>query len=156
MKLSENFSLEEMLASETAARMGISEQYEPSTLIIDNLKSLCQIILQPIREQIQTGIHISSGFRCNRLNTKVGGAKNSMHLFGMAADFIATDKYDVDQLFKFVAKGNLPFDQIIHEFGRWVHISYDPYLAIPRREILKAYKNKAGKTVYEFVKPNNI
>jgi zinc D-Ala-D-Ala carboxypeptidase len=156
MMLSEHFSLDEMLASETAARLGFKEQYAPSSLIQENLKSLCHFILQPIRYDIQSRLHVSSGYRCPRLNTKIGGAKNSMHIFGMAADIVPTENLNVDQLFKFVASSNLPFDQIIHEFGRWVHISYDPYLAIPRREILKAYKNKAGKTVYEFVKPNNI
>ena len=84
MKLSKNFSLEELIKSDTANECGIKNS--PNSLELKNLTNLTTKILQPIRDAFGKPIIISSGFRCVQLNKKVGGASNSDHLFGAAAD----------------------------------------------------------------------
>lgn len=84
MKLSKNFSLEELIKSDTANECGIKNS--PNSLELKNLTNLTTKILQPIRDTFGKPIIISSGFRCVQLNKKVGGASNSDHLFGAAAD----------------------------------------------------------------------
>src|SRR5687767_8618626 len=85
-KFSKNFSLHEMLVSDSAARLSFTEQYEPSQAVIDNLEQLCLNILQPLRDAVKSPIHVNSGYRCLRVNTSIGGASKSQHLTGHAAD----------------------------------------------------------------------
>ena len=77
MKLSENFSLNELTKSQTATRRGISNQ--PSEEHLENLKALVENVLQPIRDSKGQPIRISSGYRSSRLNTAIGGSENSQH-----------------------------------------------------------------------------
>ena len=141
MKLSNNFTLAELCNSATGKRLGI--QNVPGKEEIKNLELLAKNILQPIRDHFDAPIHIISGYRSPLLNKKVGGAKNSQHLFGQAAD-IDNDNTKVSNadIFNFI-KDNLKFDQLIWEFGtdnnpEWVHVSYS---SKPRKQILKAVKN---------------
>jgi len=146
IKLSKNFWLYEMLESQTARRYEFEEQYEPTEKIIDNLKALCENILQPLRDDLKTSISVSSGYRCQRLNTAIGGASKSQHLTAHAAD-IQCFQIGNEELLKRIAKLKLPFDQMINEFNyAWVHISYDP--SKNRRQILEAYKNSNRQTKY--------
>lgn len=133
MKLSNNFSLEELIKSSTADKCGIKNI--PNQLELTNLKNLANKILQPIREAYGKPIIISSGFRCSQLNTKVGGARNSDHLFGAAADIhTASNTYEDnkklwDVIISLKNKGKIHCRQIIWEYGnkksgpRWIHIS---------------------------------
>ena len=84
MKLSPNFSLAELTKSQTAERKGISNV--PDSDAIENLKSLAENILQPIRNEFGSFM-ISSGFRCPELSIAIGSSKNSQHCTGSAADF---------------------------------------------------------------------
>ncbi len=88
MKLSNNFSLGELLRSETAERQEDlkQEQENPSDKIVSNLTYLTQTTLQPIREQLGFPIRISSGYRSPGVNSKVGGSPTSQHCLGEAAD----------------------------------------------------------------------
>lgn len=129
MNLSENFTLAEMLRSANASKMGYKEQFTPSKEVVENLTELCTHILQPLRNHIGQSIFIGSGYRCERLNKAVKGAKNSQHLAGQAADLQATGKMSNRKLFDTILDLELPFDQLIWEFGTkeepaWVHVSY--------------------------------
>lgn len=124
-KLSAHFTLHELLASQTATRKNITEQFEPPEEIIENLKFLCKSLLEKLRE-LNGGnpLFISSGYRCPRLNKAVGGVKNSQHLQGHAADVDFGSKLANKQFFDKIKKSDLDFDQLLNEFGfSWVHIS---------------------------------
>ncbi len=140
MRLSKNFTLEEFTRSQTAERYGID--MHPPELIVDNLRRLVQGCLQPLRDEAGP-MYISSGFRPLELNTRIGGSKTSAHVKGNAADFTITgmSPHDAAEL---IVLMELPYDQVIHEFGRWVHLGVADIL---RNEELTAYR-KGGKTRY--------
>jgi hypothetical protein len=145
MKLSENLSLAEMVRSESAKRLGISNQPTPEHL--HNMQLLAVCVFQPIRNHFKRPIHISSGYRSKELNKAVGGSNTSQHSTGQAID-IDMDGTEITnkQVFDFI-KDNLEYDQLINEFDySWVHVSYSGKRN--RKQILNAKKIK-GKTVYE-------
>lgn len=140
MRLSKNFTLEEFTRSQTAERHGIDMR--PPEIIVDNIRNLIKGCLQPLRDEAGP-MYISSGYRPLELNTRIGGSKTSAHVQGNAADFTVTgmSPYDTCEL---IMTMNLPFDQVIHEFGRWVHLGVADVL---RGEQLTAYR-KDGKVRY--------
>lgn len=77
------FKLEEFLDSSVARQKGISNL--PSWEIIEHLKELSDF-LDDMREAWGSGINVTSGFRCEKLNKAVGGVPTSLHLKGYAAD----------------------------------------------------------------------
>jgi len=144
MNLSENFTLQEMTESDAAARLAIDNT--PSVTQISNLQKLCVNTLEPIRSM--TGgksILISSGFRSSKLNKAIGGSETSDHCNGRAADFRVAGM-TVTEVVESIAQSNIQFDQLIHEFDRWVHVSFRE--TDNRREVLRATK-QGKKTVYE-------
>ena len=125
-----NFSYEELTNSATAKRLGINNT--PNEEERAKLKRLAVEILQPIRDAWKAPLIVTSGFRCEALNKAVGGAKNSQHKFGEAADFKATKLVDNGKLYRLiqnmVAKGQITAGQILWEYGnskypQWIHIS---------------------------------
>ena len=123
------FCVEEMISSATALREGIDNR--PNKCAYHLLHVLVDQLLDPIREAWGEPIVVSSGYRCKELNTLIGGAKNSHHLLGCAADIIAGNKADHRRLFKLIVmmqqSGQIRFTQLIWEGnGRWIHISYVP------------------------------
>ena len=121
-KVTKNFTLSELVASDTATRMGIDNS--PDDKATANLRLLATSILQPLRDKYGKPITVTSGYRCKALNKAVGGVSTSQHLKGEAADLV-TD--DVKALFnlakKMVEGGQIQVGQLIDEYGRWVHIS---------------------------------
>ena len=85
MQLSKNFSLQELIKSQTAERKGIDNT--PSTEHQENLKSLCEMILQPIRDHFGQVVSVSSGYRSPELCTAIGSSTKSQHAKGEASDF---------------------------------------------------------------------
>lgn len=142
--LSAHFSLHEMLTSQTAIRFRYDEQFEPSPQIVENLRQLSQQVLEPLRTAINVPVRVSSGYRCLRVNTKIGGSKTSQHMLGQAAD-IQVLSLSTEELFQWIRQQNVPFDQLIQEFDSWVHVSFSPD---PRRQILRAIKLSNGQTKY--------
>ena len=140
MRLSKNFTLEEFLISQTAERHDID--MTPPDWVVDNLQRLVTGCLQPLRDEAGP-IFISSGFRPPELNEKIGGSKTSAHMTGDAAD-LKVIKQTPFETCELIVAMDLPFDQVIHEFGRWVHLGVADIL---RMEQLSAYKD-AGKTRY--------
>jgi len=140
MRLSKNFSLGEFLVSQTAERFGID--MHPPEIIVDNIRMLVKSCLQPLRDE-SGPIYISSGFRPLELNTRIGGSKTSAHVKGNAVDFSVTNMkpFDVCEL---IVAMELPYDQVIHEFGRWTHLGVADIL---RGQQLTAYR-KEGKVRY--------
>jgi len=146
MKLSKNFTLQEMVHSYTAVKKGLLN--EPNEAQIENLRILCENVLQPLRDALGP-IYISSGFRSVELNTAIGGSSSSQHcaLKGAASD-IDMGKRNAE-VFNYI-KDHLVWDQMIWEFGddenpSWVHVSYNE--GHNRKQILKAIK-QGGKTKY--------
>lgn len=146
-KLSRNFYLHEFTRSQTAARRGISNDFGLGTQVHNNLERLCSDVLQPLRDALGA-THITSGYRSPELNTAIGGSKRSQHCFGCAADIVVNGctPYEVCE---WLAESNLPYDQLIHEFGQWAHISIAAPGDMPRKQTLTAYR-KAGKTQYTY------
>lgn len=128
MNLSKNFTLDEMLESQVARRKKIEEQFMPSDSVKENLRKLCVNVLQPLRDGVNKPIHVTSGFRCPRLNRAIGGSTTSQHREGKAADLKGVG-YSNKELFEYIKK-NIKFDQLIWEYGTkdepaWVHVSFD-------------------------------
>ena len=145
IKLSAGFNLDEFTISQAAERRGYNNK--PNEQEIDNLTELCSNVLQPLREIIQVPIVITSGFRSFDVNTIVGGASNSQHLEGKAADFIVPSMILTD-VFNIV-QNQLSFDQLIYEFEKWIHVSWNGERN--RKEVLTS-EMIAGKTKYEVLK----
>lgn len=137
--LSEHFSLEEMIKSQTAVRKGIKNY--PEEAHIAALKLLCQKVLEPVRAHFGKPISVTSGYRCARLNKAVGGSGTSQHCFGQAVDFHVVGVSDT-AVAKWISD-NLVFDQLILEFPPegWVHVSYAPH---PRKQVLTAKRGSRG------------
>ena len=121
MNLSEHFTLEEATYSETAIRLGIDNM--PSTVQLENMKVAAQKLEQ--LRAITGPLNINSWLRLPAVNVAVGGSKPSSHMDGWAID-ISCSKLSPYQLCQEVKKAGIKFDQMIHEFGRWMHISFAP------------------------------
>ena len=151
MKLTANFSLDELIKSQVAERKGINNN--PSPMQIENLKALAVNILQPIRSQFDKPLIISSGFRCAELCLEIGSSIHSEHCAdnkSAAADF-EIPGIDNKELAEWI-KSNLEYNQLILEFYRegepssgWVHCSYSTDLN--KKQSLIAYRQD-GKVQY--------
>ena len=147
-QLSTNFSLHELSKSETALRMGFDNT--PDDEATENLRLLCEMVLQPVRDHYGKGVKVNSAYRSPESNAAVGGSKTSDHCKGMAADIEIPGVANAD-LAQFIMD-NLNYTQLILEFytpgipdSGWVHVSYNP--ADLRKQELTATK-VAGKTQY--------
>ncbi len=121
------FSIDELSRSATARRLGIDNR--PDEEQKTRLQALIENVLDPLRQAWGAPIIVDSGFRCTRLNKAVGGARNSQHTTGEAADIrtLADTPEQNRRLFNLALQLRLPFDQIIDEYGyNWIHISYGP------------------------------
>lgn len=153
MKLTQNFSLEELTRSDTAERKGIDNS--PTAEHIHNLAELCENVLQPLRDKVKHSIRVTSGYRSEKLNNAIGGSKTSEHSFGKAADIklIIDGENKSEILYLSILEMNIPFRQMIWEFGdnetpSWVHISFNK--DDNKKQTLKAYKDN-GKTKYSTI-----
>ena len=131
MNLSLHFSLAELVASQVATRKGIDNT--PAPAIVANLTRLAAL-LEQVRALVGAPIAISSGYRSPALNRAVGGAANSAHVLGLAAD-IGTAKLAPKALALLIRQSDIAFDPLIYE-GTWVHIALSA--GTPRRQVLTA------------------
>ena len=148
MNLSANFSLHELTKSETALRMGFDNT--PDDEATENLRLLCEKVLQPVRDHYGKGVKVNSAYRSPESNAAVGGSKTSDHCKGMAADIEIPGVPNAD-IAQWIMD-NLDYTQLILEFytpgipdSGWVHVSYDPNNL--KKQELTATK-VAGKTTY--------
>ena len=155
MKLSENFTLQELIYSDTAVRMGIDNK--PNDETVENLKILCENILEPIRSHFKAPVVVSSGYRSEAVCLAVGSSSKSQHIKGQAVDFeiFGIPNKDVTD---WVVQ-NLDYDQCILEFWNdkepnsgWVHCSYSK--DNNRKQYLNAQKLN-GRVVYMVMECKN-
>lgn len=130
MKLSTYFALSEMIQSGYAARHGIDNT--PNAEAMANLRYTAEQ-LDRVRSLLGVPVLVSSGYRCEKVNTAINGSKNSQHLRGQAVDFTAPSFGSPEQIAKAIANSHIPFDQLILEYGAWVHVSFTKN---PRGQIL--------------------
>ncbi len=128
MKLTENFTLQELIKSQTALRKGINNKPASPDIVV-NLQTLCEKVLQPVRDHFGKPVTVNSGYRCPKLNKAIGSSSKSQHTKGLAAD-IEIPGVSNKELAEYI-ESNLPFDQLILEFyngvdpnSGWVHVSY--------------------------------
>lgn len=132
MNLSAHFTLEEATYSETAIRLGINNQ--PDEMQLGNMKvaadnlELVRALTGPLR--------VNSWLRLPEVNVAVGGSKVSSHMDGWAIDCSST-AHTPYELCMLVKDAGIKFDQMIHEFGRWMHISFAPQM---RQQELTIFK----------------
>ena len=144
-QLTKDFTLEELIHSNTAIENKLDNT--PSEKVELCLSSLAKNILQPLRDGVSIPISINCGYRSKLVNSKVGGAKDSQHLLGQAADIRCAE---MRKAFLFI-QNNLPFDQLIWENGNdckpdWIHVSYSDR---NRRQVLR---KKTGSKNYSLFK----
>lgn len=132
--LTPHFTLEEFTVSQTAARLGIDNT--PPLWYRAHLQAVAEQ-LEAVRALLGVPVHISSGYRCFALNTAVGGAPKSAHLLGLAADFIAPQFGTPLQIARAIAGSPIRFDQLIYEYGTWVHLGLSE--GPPRGETLSIF-----------------
>ena len=148
MNLSENFSLSELIYSDMALRKNLENT--PNVEQMENLKLVCQNILEPVRAHFNLPVIISSGYRSVALCEAIGSSAKSQHTKGQAADFEIFGIPNKDVADWIV--NNIDFDQCILEFWNenepnsgWVHCSFNS--AGNRKQYLRASKEN-GKVVY--------
>jgi len=138
MQLSNNFTLEQLIRSDTANERGIDNAPPPGH--VENLRRLA-FGLEEVSARLGHPLEISSGYRCPELNSAVGGAPTSQHCLGLAADFTCVAFGSPLEIALALGESTIDFDQCILEFGRWVHISFCPE---PRGRLLTIYDSQTG------------
>lgn len=125
MEITNNFTLEEFVASSTAYRLHIDNA--PSQSVKNNISRLAREILQPLRDKFKKPIKITSGYRCPELNKAVNGSKTSQHLYGEAADInigLADNRRLFELAQQMIKDGQIVVGQLINERNySWIHIS---------------------------------
>lgn len=119
-----NFSISELIHSDIAVRDKINNM--PDINSLDCMLNLIYYCLQPIRDKLGKPMIITSGYRCNILNKhpEIKGAANSQHTKGQAVDFVVKGM-TVQQIVSFIEQSGIEYDQLINEYDKWVHISYN-------------------------------
>ena len=153
MKLSKNLSLAECLKSQTAKRLGISNEPHDDW-VVENLRAIAENVFQPLRDGLGVPIYVSSGYRGPELNRAIGGSLRSQHMEGRALDLDADvyGKCTNSEIFNWIRE-NVEFDQMVWEFGDednpdWVHVSY-VHGGTNRKRCLRARRDDDGKVYYE-------
>lgn len=148
--ISTHITLAEAIKSQTATRKGIDNTPTEEHLV--NMKYLAETVFEPLRAHFNKPLGISSFYRGPKLNKAVGGSATSQHVNGQAMDIDGDIFSGVSnsEIYEYI-KNNLPFDQLIWEFGTdknpdWVHVSICKD-GKNRKQLLKAVK-QGTKTVY--------
>jgi hypothetical protein len=132
MQLTKHFTLQEMIASETAARHGFDNT--PNATQLANLVRMAEL-LEEVRALLDKPIMINSAFRSKQVNDAVGSKDTSQHLLGCAAD-IRVPGMKPDEVCRAIMDSGLQYDQLIREFDSWTHISVPTKEMTPRRQAL--------------------
>ena len=155
LRLSPHFTLREFEQSATAKKYGIDNTVPSKYVPV--LQQLCKEVLEPLRSFVGKPIIISSGYRCNQLNVKVGGAYASQHTLGEAADiqlpltpYTAWDDNkqhtNLEVAHKWIdwMERNVDFDQLILETSNgkdyWIHVSCRRNRRANRHQVIRYLK----------------
>lgn len=142
MKLSTNFTYEELTTSEYALRHGLNNT--PNSLSLERLKNTA-LQMEVIRSLLADNIiTVNSAYRSPTVNRAIGGSATSAHCLGYAVDFTCHGFGTPYEITKAIKNSKIKYDQLIFE-GTWVHISFAPEL---RQQTLTAVFGK-GKTTYK-------
>jgi hypothetical protein len=136
MKVSPHFTFASL--TRTDHRAFLDEQAAAPASVRINLVRLAVDILEPI-VSLCGPIAINSAYRCPSLNKAIGGAAKSQHMDGLAADIVPTE-LDLVDAYKRILQSGVPFDQLILEFGRWIHVSSPYHAQDPRRQALMIWE----------------
>jgi len=134
MQLTEHFSLEALIASETAKRKNIDNTPPPE--ILANLHILAQGLEQVRAAVGGRDLLVNSGYRSPALNREIGGAEKSKHMYGLAADILCPQFGTPLDLCRAIVAAGIVTDQVIHEFGKWCHVSFPAPGAKPKGDLL--------------------
>lgn len=170
MQLTPHFTLEEFEYSSTALARGIdnripnrpsattrspgssatnglgSEEEAKNSPILANIQNLCEVVLEPLRQQVNEPVIISSGYRCPQLNRAVGGSPTSQHITGEACDIHHSDPQKLRDWFAILQRGE--FDQLIWERSSprsthyWIHVSCKRDRSQNRRQVFQLVKGE--------------
>jgi zinc D-Ala-D-Ala carboxypeptidase len=133
MKLTPNFTLEELTSSETAVRLGLDNT--PDETVKANLVRLARM-LEEVRRVLGRPVMVNSAYRSPAVNKAIGSKPTSQHCIGCAAD-IRVPGLTPDDIVKAIIKTNIEYDQLIREFNSWVHISIpNKFADKPRKQVL--------------------
>jgi len=144
MFLTDHFTTQEFERSTYALRHGIDNKM-PNKYIFA-ATTLCELVLEPLRLEINKPIVLSSGYRCPELNKAIGGVENSQHMLGQAVDFTTNDMDELQHWFNYI-KRNLDFDQLIKERANknsktwWIHVSCKTDFSKNRHAVFELIKN---------------
>lgn len=135
LRVSPHFTFSEL--TRTDHRDFFDEQADAPPLVRVNLVRLAVDVLEPARA-IVGALRVNSGYRCPGLNAAIAGSRTSAHMDGLAADVYPL-AMPLAEAFTALAQSSLPFDQLIFEFGRWIHIGAARHGHDPRRQVLAIY-----------------
>lgn len=138
MDLSAHFTLEELVATQ---HRGIDNT--PTFDVVDNLRRLANEVLEPIRELLGP-MHVNSGFRSVELNAAVGGQPTSQHCQGLACDFVPL-QVGLKGALGAILADSIKYDQLIFEFGAWLHVSTAPVARLARHQALMVGSWTSGR-----------
>lgn len=113
--------MSELIQSDTANRYNINNM--PDINSLDCMLDLIYYVLQPLREKLGKPITVTSGYRNSQVNKLVGGAANSQHTKGQAADIVVKD-YTPTQIIEIIKLSGIEYDQCLNEYNQWTHISF--------------------------------
>lgn len=129
------FTYEELIRSETATQYNIDNTPDFKSEL--NIYNVLIPRLNQIREEWGHPIYVNSGYRCEKLNKKVGGSKKSSHMKGLAVDITTGNRESNKRLFNLI-RAKFQFDQLIDEQNySWIHIGYKPDKKDERNIILR-------------------
>lgn len=120
MQLTEHFTLEEFTRSQTATRLHIDNT--PNAEQLSNIENTAER-LEEFRIFLGKPVIITSGFRCPTLNKAIGSSDKSQHVKGQAVDFHCLGE-DIKDTITAIIGSSLGFDQLILEYGSWIHVSF--------------------------------
>lgn len=138
-------SLKHAAGSSVANGLG-SEEEAKSSQILANIQNLCEVVLEPLRQQVNEPVIISSGYRCPQLNRAVGGSPTSQHMTGEACDIHHSDPQTLRDWFAILQRGE--FDQLIWERSSprsthyWIHVSCKRDRSQNRRQVFQLVKGE--------------
>ncbi len=135
--IAEYFSYQEMIKSDTADRLDIDNSLQSPQHLGNLLRLLA--IMDDIRKHFAQPIVVTSGYRCEALNKALGGTPNSAHCEGRAIDFVSPSFGPPSQIFEEIRlyyAAAPPYDQLIMEAGRWVHLAISRRAQAPRHMAL--------------------
>ena len=145
MQLTDHFTLHELTHSDTATRLDIDNT--PNDVQLANLMKLAEG-LELVRTKLNGhAIRVSSGFRSMDLNRALRSKDTSYHTYGLAADFSCPGFGDVHDVMRTLVRSSIEFDQLILEFGIWIHVAFPKGTDKPRRQMLSI--GKSGVRIYE-------